>query len=313
MGVRFDAGARRSIVAATIEAEKHGRSRPLPADLLAGLMSLPESPVPAAVAGLGADARNLIAAAMAPGAHPAAHDMRGSTPEDAERILKQAADIAAGRGTNAEVGILDILAAALASFKAPADPRRASGSGSAQAASISTSGANHAHAGVELALTTRAGIGYDSHRFGDSGQLVLGGVVIPDCVRLVGHSDGDAIAHAITDAILGAANAGDIGEMFSDQDPANRGRDSLQMLGAAVQRAAALGFAVHQVDATVVAERPKIAPYREAMKTALAAAMRIPVDRVSVKGKTNEGMGWVGRGEGIACIAVATLATASAR
>ena len=159
---------------------------------------------------------------------------------------------------------------------------------------------------------TRAGIGYDSHRFGAGGPLILGGVTIPESVRLVGHSDGDAIAHAITDAILGAAGAGDIGEMFSDTDPANRGRDSLEMLRAAVRRVAALGFRVQQVDATVIAERPKIAPHREAMRSALAGALGIPAAAVSVKGKTNEGMGWVGRGEGIACVAVATLVTSAA-
>ncbi len=159
---------------------------------------------------------------------------------------------------------------------------------------------------------TRTGIGYDSHRFGTEGPLILGGVRIPDCVRLVGHSDGDAIAHALTDAILGAAGAGDIGEMFSDTDPANRGRDSLEMLRTAVQRISALGFRVQQVDATVVAERPKIAPHREAMRAALAGALGIPTDQVSVKGKTNEGMGWIGRGEGIACVAVATLVATSA-
>src|SRR5688572_29309228 len=158
---------------------------------------------------------------------------------------------------------------------------------------------------------TRTGIGYDSHRFGAEGPLVLGGVTIPDAMRLVGHSDGDAIAHAVTDAVLGAAAAGDIGEMFADTDPANRGRNSLEMLRAAVRRIEALGLSVHQVDATVIAERPRIAPHREAMRTALAGALGVAVARVSVKGKTIEGMGWVGRGEGIACVAVATLAESS--
>ena len=159
---------------------------------------------------------------------------------------------------------------------------------------------------------TRTGIGYDSHRFGTEGPLILGGVTIPDSVRLVGHSDGDAIAHAITDAILGAAGAGDIGEMFPDRDPANRGRDSLEMLRAAVGRIQSLGLRVQQVDATVVTEHPKIAPHRQAMRTALAAALGIAPEQVSVKGKTNEGMGWVGRGEGIACVAVATLVASAA-
>ncbi len=157
---------------------------------------------------------------------------------------------------------------------------------------------------------TRVGIGYDSHRFAPPGPMVLGGVEIPGDVRLHGHSDGDAIAHAVTDAILGAAGAGDIGEMFSDKDPANKGKDSIEMLIAAVARIRAAGWLVNQVDVTVIAEKPKIGPHREAMKQRLAAALGVTVDAVSVKGKTNEGMGWVGRGEGLACMAVATVVSA---
>jgi 2-C-methyl-D-erythritol 2,4-cyclodiphosphate synthase len=153
----------------------------------------------------------------------------------------------------------------------------------------------------------RTGIGYDSHRFALGGPLRLGGLRIPSEHRLVGHSDGDAIAHAITDAILGAAAAGDIGQMFSDTDPANRGRDSIEMLRCAVELVRERGWVVASVDVTVVAEHPKIAPHREAMREVLAAALGIDVDGVSVKGKTNEGLGWIGRGEGLACIAVATL------
>ena len=153
----------------------------------------------------------------------------------------------------------------------------------------------------------RSGIGYDSHRFAPGGPLVLGGVRIPADVHLAGHSDGDAIAHAVTDAILGAAGVGDIGEMFSDQAAENKGRDSIEMLRLAVERVAAAGHRVHQVDVTVIAERPKIMPHRPAMRAALAAALGVAEADVSVKGKTNEGMGWVGRGEGLACIAVATL------
>jgi len=157
---------------------------------------------------------------------------------------------------------------------------------------------------------SRSGIGYDSHRFEPGGPLVLGGVSIPSEVRLVGHSDGDAVAHAITDAVLGAAAAGDIGEMFADTDPANRGRDSIEMLRAAVGRVRATGFVVQQVDVTVITEEPKLAPYRTAMRERLADALGVAPDAVSVKGKTNEGMGWIGRGEGLACVAVATLAAA---
>ena len=155
---------------------------------------------------------------------------------------------------------------------------------------------------------TRVGIGYDSHRFGPPGPMVLGGVTIESDVRLIGHSDGDAVAHAVTDAVLGAAAAGDIGTMFSDQDPANRNRDSIQMLGAAVDRLRALGWRVHQVDITVIAESPRIGGHRDAMCGVLARALGVAATDVSVKGKTNEGMGWIGRGEGLACIAVATIA-----
>ena len=153
----------------------------------------------------------------------------------------------------------------------------------------------------------RTGIGYDSHRFAPGGPMILGGVRITADVRLVGHSDGDAVAHAVTDAVLGAAAAGDIGEMFADTDERNRGRDSLEMLRAAVERVRRRGWVVGNVDVTVITERPKIGPYRGAMCAALAAALGIGADAVSVKGKTNEHMGFVGREEGLACIAVATL------
>jgi 2-C-methyl-D-erythritol 2,4-cyclodiphosphate synthase len=153
----------------------------------------------------------------------------------------------------------------------------------------------------------RVGIGYDSHRFEAGGPLVLGGVRIPADIHLRGHSDGDAILHAVTDAILGAAGAGDIGEMFSDKDPANKGADSVVMLRAALQRIREAGFCPEHVDITVIAEHPRIAPHRTAMKEAIAGALGMAPERVSLKGKTNEGMGFIGRGEGIACIAVATL------
>ena len=154
---------------------------------------------------------------------------------------------------------------------------------------------------------TRVGIGYDSHRFEPGGPLVLGGVRIPSDVHLHGHSDGDAICHALTDAVLGAAGLGDIGEMFADTDARNRGRDSVEMLGLAVARCWEAGYAVGQVDVVVIAETPKIAPHRSAMRERLAVTLGVLVDEVSIKGKTNEGMGFVGRGEGIACIATATL------
>jgi 2-C-methyl-D-erythritol 2,4-cyclodiphosphate synthase len=129
-------------------------------------------------------------------------------------------------------------------------------------------------------------------------------------VHLEGHSDGDAVAHAVTDALLGAAGAGDIGATFPDDDPANRGRDSIEMLAAAVVAIAGLGWRVQNVDVTIVAERPRVAPHRDLMRGRLASALGVDSSAVSVKGKTNEGMGWIGRGEGIACIAVATIVSA---
>lgn len=156
----------------------------------------------------------------------------------------------------------------------------------------------------------RAGLGYDSHRFAPGGPLVLGGVRIEADVHLHGHSDGDAIAHALTDAVLGAAGAGDIGTLFPDTAAENAGRDSIEMLALAVARVRDLGWAVQQVDVTVVAERPKIGPHREAMRAALASALQVAPAEIGLKGKTNEGMGWIGRGEGLAVMAVATLVRA---
>src|SRR5688572_8242184 len=159
----------------------------------------------------------------------------------------------------------------------------------------------------------RTGIGYDSHRFADEGHIVLGGVEVAHDIHLAGHSDGDAVAHALTDAILGAAAAGDIGEMFPDSDPANRDRDSMEMLRAAVARVRESGFVVVNADVTVVTEQPKIAKFRDAMRESIARSLGVTVDDVSVKGKTNEGMGWIGREEGLACIAVATVAPLAGR
>lgn len=137
--------------------------------------------------------------------------------------------------------------------------------------------------------------------------MVLGGVAIESAVHLHGHSDADAVAHSITDAILGAAAAGDIGAMFPDTDESNKGRDSMEMLGLAVSRLNELGVRVVNVDVTVIAEQPKIGPYRDVIRERLSEVLGVSVDCVSVKGKTNEGMGWIGHGEGLACIAVATV------
>jgi 2-C-methyl-D-erythritol 2,4-cyclodiphosphate synthase len=153
----------------------------------------------------------------------------------------------------------------------------------------------------------RVGIGYDSHRFTSGRPLILGGVQIPSELGLLGHSDADAICHAVTDAVLGAAGLGDIGEMFPDTDLGNQNRDSIGMLEAAVRRVSATGYLVGQIDVSVIAEVPRLAPYREQIRARLAAALGIDSANVSVKGKSNEGMGWIGRKEGVACIAVATL------
>ncbi len=139
---------------------------------------------------------------------------------------------------------------------------------------------------------------------------MLGGVHIPSAVHLKGHSDGDAVAHAITDAILGAAAMGDIGAMFSDKDPANAGRDSIEMLVLAVERVRKSGWRVGQLDVVVIAETPQIAPHRDAMRARIAEAVGVGLADVSIKGKTNESMGFVGRGEGIACLASATIVAA---
>lgn len=140
---------------------------------------------------------------------------------------------------------------------------------------------------------------------------MLGGVRIPFDNHLHGHSDGDAVCHALIDAILGAAGAGDIGEMFPDRDPRNLGRDSVEMLGLAAERVRAMGFRVAQADLTIVTESPRLGEHKQAMRVRLAEALGVDVATVSVKAKTNEGLGWIGRGEGIACFAIVTLTSAS--
>ena len=164
-----------------------------------------------------------------------------------------------------------------------------------------------------MSVSVRVGIGYDSHRFAEGHGVILGGVLIPAPVRCTGHSDADAVCHALTDAILGAAGIagmGDIGEMFPDTKAENAGRDSIEMLTIAVARVKAAGWRPVQADITVIAESPRIGPHRPAIRERLAAAVGVSPADISVKGKTNEGMGWIGRGEGIACIAVATLVRA---
>jgi 2-C-methyl-D-erythritol 2,4-cyclodiphosphate synthase len=151
------------------------------------------------------------------------------------------------------------------------------------------------------------GLGYDSHRFQPPGPLILGGVRIPYDNHLHGHSDGDAVCHALIDAMLGAAGAGDIGEMFSDRDPVNLGRDSVEMLVEAARRLRNRGFRLAQADVTIIADSPRLADHKPMMRSRLASALDIDEAQINVKAKTNEGLGWIGRGEGIAALAIVSL------
>ena len=150
-------------------------------------------------------------------------------------------------------------------------------------------------------MSARAGIGYDSHQFSEGGTLILGGVEVPHTHSLEGHSDADVVAHAITDAVLGAAGLGDIGTHFPPSDERWRDADSVELLRTAV--AMVSGFVV-SIDATVICEEPRLGEYRQEMERVLSEAAGAPV---SVKATTNEGMGWIGRGEGIACLAIASV------
>ena len=152
----------------------------------------------------------------------------------------------------------------------------------------------------------RAGFGYDSHRFAAEGQLVLGQVQIAGQRGLVGHSDADVVLHAVTDAVLGAVAAGDIGELFPDTDPQWRDAESGQFVRRAVNIASDKGYRVVNCDVTVLADEPKLQPYKLPMRQNIAELLGTGLDDVSVKAKTNEGMGFIGRGEGIAAVAVVT-------
>ena len=153
----------------------------------------------------------------------------------------------------------------------------------------------------------RTGLGWDSHRFAAGRPLILGGVDIPHEEGLAGYSDADVLTHAVIDALLGAAALGDIGQHFPDTDPRFEGADSLELLRTVVVYLGERGFAIGNVDATVVLERPKLAPYRDAIRDTLAGALGLPPGSVNVKATTGERMGFVGRGEGAAAMAVATL------
>ncbi len=153
----------------------------------------------------------------------------------------------------------------------------------------------------------RIGTGYDLHRLVDDRPLILGGVTIPFAKGLAGHSDADIVCHAVTDAVLGAAGAGDIGRLFPDTDPQWKDADSVRLLAQAVAHVHAQGYVVGNVDVTVVAEQPKLQPFVEAIRGNLAAALQVAPEAVSVKGKTNERMDSMGRGESMACHAVALV------
>ena len=153
----------------------------------------------------------------------------------------------------------------------------------------------------------RIGHGYDVHRLVENRALIIGGVTIPYEKGLDGHSDADVLLHAITDALLGAAALGDIGKLYPDNDNRFLGINSLLLLKDTAERLRALGYTVGNIDATVIAQRPKLAPYISTMRENIAATLKIPTDSVNVKATTEEHLGFTGRGEGIAAHAVALL------
>lgn len=308
MGVRFGAGARKAIDAAMVEAERHGLDLPNSLHLLLGMLRAPHGTAAQALAMLGMPVELLVRAVESRLSGAGAAAMQESE-DAAEAILRAAGDEAERRGGGV-VSEGDILRAMGRS------PTSGAGRVLIEAgiigerlAQLPLDAANEFTAGVAAKPVhrVRTGIGYDSHRFGQGEGMTLGGVLIPSAQKLIGHSDGDAVAHAVTDAVLGGAGVGDIGEMFSDGDAANKGRDSIEMLHLAVERARAAGWTPVQVDVTVITETPRLGPYRGAMRERLAHALGVTVGDVMVKGKSNEGMGFIGRGEGLAVIAVATL------
>ena len=153
----------------------------------------------------------------------------------------------------------------------------------------------------------RIGHGYDVHRLVEGRRLILGGVDIPFEKGLLGHSDADVLTHAVMDALCGAAALGDIGKLFPDSDPAYKGADSLLLAAEVARRIAAAGYTVSNIDATVLAQRPKLAPHIPEMRKRLAAALSLPLDAVSIKATTEEGLGFTGRGDAIAAHAVCLL------
>ena len=156
-------------------------------------------------------------------------------------------------------------------------------------------------------MSLRVGLGHDTHRLADGGPLRLGGLEIPFDRHLVGHSDADVLLHAITDALLGAASLGDIGEQFPNTDPANRGRNSGEMLRLAWERVQAAGFCLVNIDCVVHAQRPRLLPHRGAIQARIAELLEVDPNQIGLKGKTGESVGPVGREEAIQAECVALL------
>ncbi len=308
MGVRFGSGARKAIDAAMMEAEGHGLDLPNSLHLLLGMLKSPHGSAAQMTAMLGIPIDLLVRAVESRLSGAGAAAMAESE-DAAESILRAAGDLAARRGGGVvtEGDILRAMGHSPASGAGRVLQEAGINADRLNLLPLDTNGETPKVPMATGFARVRTGIGYDSHRFGPGDGIILGGVLIPSSQRLVGHSDGDAVAHAVTDAILGGAGIGDIGEMFSDADVANKGRDSIEMLHLAVERVRLAGWTPTQVDITVIAESPRVGPYRAAMRERLANALGITVADVMVKGKSNEGMGWIGRGEGIAAISVATL------
>ncbi len=156
-------------------------------------------------------------------------------------------------------------------------------------------------------MNMRVGQGFDVHAFCEGRKLILGGVEIPHESGLAGHSDADVLVHAVCDALLGAAGLGDIGHHFPDSDPQYAGIDSMKLLARVMQSLSELGWSVNNLDATVIAQFPRLAPYIASMRESLASAMGMDVDRCNIKATTTEHLGFTGRGEGIAAQAVVLL------
>ena len=153
----------------------------------------------------------------------------------------------------------------------------------------------------------RIGHGFDVHKFGNEGPIIIGGVKVPYEYGLLAHSDGDVVLHAVTDAILGAAAMGDIGKLFPDTDMAYKGADSRELLRIAYQKVLEKGWCVSNLDVTIMAQAPKMAPYIDAMRASIAQDLQCAIDDINVKATTTEKLGFVGRKEGIACAAVVVL------